>query len=144
MNESLITLQGRVGSDVSLRRAGDADVASFRLACTPRRYQRKTDSWVDADTQWFTVAAWRGLAKNCDRSLRRGDAVVIHGRLNAQTWVNKAGVEVTTFEIDAVFVGHDLTKGTSVFTRPAREVHGPDGGEEAGVTTSADQTGAAA
>ena len=144
MNESLITLQGRVGSDVSLRRAGDADVASFRLACTPRRYQRKTDSWVDADTQWFTVSAWRGLAENCDRSLRRGDAVVIHGRLNAQTWVNKAGVEVTTFEIDAVFVGHDLTKGTSVFTRPPREAHGPDGGEEVGVTTSADQAGAAA
>ena len=142
MNESLITLQGRVGSDVSLRRAGDAEVASFRLACTPRRYQRKTDSWVDADTQWFTVSAWRGLAENCDRSLRRGDAVVVHGRLNAQTWVNKAGVEVTTFEIDAVFVGHDLTKGTSVFTRPARE--GARRGRGGGVRERAAETGAAA
>ena len=55
-----------------------------------------------------------------------------------------SGRMLTTFEIDAVFVGHDLTKGTSVFTRPPREAQGPDGGEEVEVTTSADQTGAAA
>jgi single-strand DNA-binding protein len=131
MNESLITLQGWLGGDVALRLAGDVPVATFRLACTPRRYQKKTDSWVDADTQWFTVNAWRGLAENCDRSLRRGDPVVVHGRLNAQTWTNKAGVEVTTFEIEATFVGHDLTKGTSSFVRPQR-AEAPAGEASAG------------
>ena len=59
------------------------------------------------------------LAENCDRSLRRGDPVVVHGRLNAQTWTNKAGIEVTSFEVEAVLVGHDLARGTSQFTRTA-------------------------
>lgn len=119
MNESLITLQGWLGSDVSLRQAGEATVASFRLGCTPRRYQKKTDSWVDGDTQWYTVNAWRSLAENCDGSLRRGDPVVVSGRVNAETWTNKAGIEVTSFSIDASFVGHDLNRGRSEFTKTA-------------------------
>ena len=72
MNETMVTLQGWLGSDVTVRQAGEATVASFRVACTPRRYQKKTDEWVDADTQWYSVSAWRGLAENCERSLRRG------------------------------------------------------------------------
>jgi single-strand DNA-binding protein len=117
VNETIVTLQGWLGNDVTVRQAGDAVVATFRVGCTPRRYQRKTDTWVDGDTQWYTVNAWRGLAENCDRSLRRGDPVVVHGRLNAQTWTNSAGVEITSFEVDAMLVGHDLSRGFSEFTK---------------------------
>jgi single-strand DNA-binding protein len=117
MNETMVTLQGWLGGDVTVRQAGEASVATFRVACTPRRYQRKTDEWVDADTQWYTVKAWRGLGENCERSLRRGDPVVVHGRLNAQTWTNSAGIEVTSMEVEAVLVGHDLNRGASQFTR---------------------------
>jgi single-strand DNA-binding protein len=117
VNETTVTLQGWLGNDVAVRQAGDAVVATFRVGCTPRRYQRKTDTWVDGDTQWYTVNAWRGLAENCERSLRRGDPVVVHGRLNAQTWSNSAGVEVTSFEVDAMLVGHDLSRGFSQFTK---------------------------
>jgi single-strand DNA-binding protein len=63
------------------------------------------------------VNAWRALAENCERSLRRGDPVVVHGKLSAHVWTNKAGLEVTTFEVEAAFVGHDLNRGTSAFVR---------------------------
>jgi single-strand DNA-binding protein len=43
--------------------------------------------------------------------------VVVHGKLSAHVWTNKAGLEVTTFEVEAAFVGHDLNRGTSVFHR---------------------------
>ena len=65
----------------------------------------------------YSVNAWRALGENCERSLRRGDPVVVHGKLSAHVWINKAGVEVTTFEVDAAFVGHDLNRGTSAFQR---------------------------
>jgi single-strand DNA-binding protein len=120
MNETVITLQGNLGNDVTVREAGGVSVATFRVACTPRRYRKKTDDWVDGDTQWFTVNAWRGLAESCAQSLHRGDPVFVRGRLNAQVWTNGAGVEVTTFEVEAQVVGHDLTRGTSVFTRTPR------------------------
>ena len=116
-NETTVTLQGWVGGDVRMRTAGDAVAASFRVACTPRRFSRATQTWSDGETQWFTVNAWRALAEHCGRSLHRGQPVLVHGRLSAHTYINKANVEVTELEVEAALVGHDLTRGTSEFTR---------------------------
>ncbi len=120
MNDCMITVRGWLGGDVTVRTAADVPVASFRLACTPRRYNRRTDSWSDGMTQWYTVTAWRGLADNCAASLRRGDPVVVHGRLEQRTYVNNNDVEVVSLEIEALHVGHDLSRGTSAFTRTPR------------------------
>ena len=136
MNETFVTLAGWLGNDVTLRQASGVPVASFRVASTPRRYQRRTDTWEDGETQWFSVNAWRALAENCEGSLRRGDPVVVHGKLSARVWTNKAGLEVTTFEVEAAFVGHDLNRGVTAFTRrksgplpaPADDPAAPDAG----------------
>jgi len=117
MNDTTVTLQGWLGSDVTLRHAGEVPVANFRLACTPRRFNRRTGGWEDAPTQWYTVNAWRALADNCAASLHRGDPVVVHGRLLASVWTNSDGVEMTSLEVDATHLGHDLSRGTSAFTR---------------------------
>ena len=120
MTDTFVTLHGWLGSDVQTRAAGEAQVATFRLACTPRRYHRRTGSWVDGPTQWYTVNAWRALGANCRDSLRRGDPVVVHGRLDTRPWTSSAGVETTSLEVEAASVGHDLARGTSVFTRTPR------------------------
>ncbi len=91
MNETLITLQGYVGGDVRIRAAGESEVATFRVGCTPRRWSRKEQTWSDAATQWYSVSCWRGLAHHVERSLRRGDPVVVHGRLSTSVWVNSDG-----------------------------------------------------
>ncbi len=113
-----MTLQGWVGGDVDLRDVGESQVASFRVGSTPR-YQRNGE-WVDGTTSWFTVSCWRGLARNVAGSLRRGDAVVVHGRVRVETWTREDSTSSTSVVVDATFVGHDLTRGTSVFTKPAR------------------------
>jgi single-strand DNA-binding protein len=125
MYETTVTVQGRLGGDVTTRMAGDALVANFRVASTPRRFQRRTETWVDGTTQWYAVTAWRALAENCQASLRRGDPVVVQGRLTVKTWTNKDGVEVSSLEVEAFHVGHDLTRGTTVFTRTPKPVAAP-------------------
>ncbi|WP_134764967.1 single-stranded DNA-binding protein [Nocardioides sp. 1609] len=132
-NETTVTLQGWVGGDVVLRRAGDVPVTSFRVACTPRRLSRRTGEWVDAPTQWYTVNVWRALAEHCAASLRRGDPVVVTGRINMRPYVGRSGTETIEVEVDALAVGHDLTRGTSSFTRAAR----PDAGAPAGAPVGA-------
>jgi single-strand DNA-binding protein len=117
MNESMVTFQGWLGGDVRTRRAGDAVVASFRVASTPRRLNRSTGEWHDGPTQWYTVNAWRALGEHCASSLKRSDPVIVHGRLTQSTWVNQHGVEMTSLDVDASFVGHDLSRGTTVFTK---------------------------
>jgi single-strand DNA-binding protein len=120
VNDSIVTLQGWVGGGVSLRRAGDALVATFRLGCTPRHFRRDTQTWADDQTQWFTVSAWRTLGEHCEASLQRGDAVVVQGRLRLSTWVDGNGAEQQTWEVVASSVGHDLNRGTSRFQKASR------------------------
>ena len=127
MNESMVTFQGWLGGDVRTRQAGGAVVASFRVASTPRRLNRSTGEWHDGPTQWYTVNAWRTLGEHCASSLRRSDPVIVHGRLTQSTWVNQEGVEMTSLDVDASFVGHDLTRGTTVFTKAV----GRDGRQQA-------------
>ena len=117
MNESMVTFQGWLGGDVRTQQAGGVLVARFRVASTPRRLNRSTGEWHDGPTQWYSVSAWRALGEHCAESLRRGDPVVVHGRLTQSSWVNQEGVEMTSLEVDASFVGHDLSRGTSDFTR---------------------------
>ncbi|MBZ5733003.1 single-stranded DNA-binding protein [Nocardioides sp. TRM66260-LWL] len=131
MSETVVTLQGWLGSDVTVRQAGEAQVATFRLASQPRRWSRRTETWVDGETQWYSVSAWRSLGEHAAASLRRGDPVVLHGRLSTRIWVNNAGEEVTSVEVEALLLGHDLARGTSVFTRATRaEAPAPSGDAE--------------
>ena len=116
-NETMVTLQGNVGGEVLLRQAGESLVANFRVACTPRRLLRRTGEWVDGETQWYTVNAWRSLGESCQRSLHKGDPVLVHGRLTQRSYLNKDNVQVTALEVEAFVVGHDLGKGISVFSR---------------------------
>lgn len=123
MNDSTITLQGYVGTEPVLRKPGGHSVANFRLACTPRRLNRSTGEWADAPTQWYSVSAWRQLGENVAGSLHQGDAVVVHGRLMARSYINKDGFEVNTFDVEAQFVGHDLNRGRSMVMKnpPSRQ-----------------------
>ena len=102
-------------------------ITSFRLACRQRRFDRSKNSWVDADTNWYTVSSFRQLAQNVEQSVRKGEHVLVTGRLRIRDWENqdRSG---TSVEVEADAVGHNLTWGTTSLVRSAP-------------TTSADQPG---
>lgn len=121
MNETHVTLQGWVGNDVDVRDVGDTQVATFRVGCTPRFNRGGT--WVDGETAWYTVNCWRGLGRNVAESVRKGDAVVVHGRVKVDVWEREEGKPPSvSWIIDATFVGHDLNRGTAYFSKAARSV----------------------
>ena len=126
MNQTMITVQGWIGTTPMLKEVAGVPVLNFRLACTPSRFNRTTGTWVAGETQWYGVSAWRRLASNAAPSLRQGDPVVVHGRLEQRTYVNKSGTEVAALEIDAVGIGHDLTWGTASFVKAAASGPGSD------------------
>lgn len=119
MNDTQITFSGWVGSDVTLTDIGNGtQVASFRVGSTPRRLRNGV--WEDGPTAWYTVKAWRALGEHAHASLHNGDPVVVHGRLIADVWRRDDGSVSTKFVVVATSVGHDLARGTSVFTKAAR------------------------
>lgn len=124
VNDTDITVVGWVGSD-PLHVTGDAGqvpFARFRVASTPRMYDREHGTYVDGRTSWFTVKVFRQLARNVAESLRRGEPVIVHGRLQMVDWVAADGTTRTTAEVTADAVGHDLARGQTRFTR---SVHDP-------------------
>jgi single-strand DNA-binding protein len=91
-------------------------ITSFRLASSQRRFDKVQNKWIDGETNWYTVSAFRQLAINSSTSLSKGDRVVITGKLRVRDWDNgeRAG---TAVEIEAEAIGHDLSWGSSSFTR---------------------------
>lgn len=116
MNDTYITLQGNLGTDVRFRETAKGAVANFRVCATPRYVDRASGAWVDGKPTWYAVAAWRGLARNCADSLRCGDPVFVHGRLSSREWIGDAGPR-TELEVEASVVGHDLNRGRTDYTK---------------------------
>lgn len=131
--DAQISITGNVGTEVEVRATRNQQpMATFRVACTPR-YRASSGEWTDTDTTWMTVRCYRWLAENVATSLRKGDPVVVVGRLRTSVWNDDKGVRHERAEIDAASVGHDLTRGTTHFRRsdrPATEAAGT--GEQTG------------
>ena len=91
-------------------------ITSFRLASSKRRFDRTKKTWVDGETNWFTINSFRQLAINSASSISKGDRIVVSGRLKVRDWDNgeRSG---TSVEIEADCLGHDLVWGTSEFSR---------------------------
>ncbi|HET7386790.1 MAG TPA: single-stranded DNA-binding protein [Nocardioidaceae bacterium] len=119
MNDAMITFQGWLGGDVTFRDTARGSVANLRVGSTPR-IRRQNGDWVDGETNWFSVTCWRALAENVRDSLRKGDPVIVHGRLRTDVWERADGQLSTTYVVEATYVGHDLARGTSLFTKTAR------------------------
>lgn len=91
-------------------------ITSFRLAASHRKFDRALNKWIDGETNWFTVTAFRQLAINVAGSISKGERILVTGKLRVRDWDNgeRAG---TSVEIEADSMGHDLCWGNSAFTR---------------------------
>lgn len=98
-----ITIRGRLTADPELRYtpAGDA-LARFTVASNDRR-KDAAGQWVDGDTLFMPVTAWRQLAEGAAESLRKGASVVVVGKLQQRSWEKdgqtRSRIEMTADEI---------------------------------------------
>ncbi|MFE9136665.1 single-stranded DNA-binding protein [Streptomyces sp. NPDC007355] len=119
MNDTTVTLVGNVATAVEYRDTVAGGVARFRFAVTARRWDRERGLWSDGNTSFYTVSAWRSLGANLAASVSVGEPLVLHGRLRVRE-DERDGQRKTFVDVDALAVGHDLTRGTAAFRRAAR------------------------
>src|SRR5258708_21027178 len=119
LNEAQISLTGYVASQPGTKTVKPTGVMNLtmRVAWTPRRQDRVTGEWVEGNTSYVTVICWRRLATNVAICVRKGDPVVIKGRLSVRSYDDKDGVPRLVVEVDASSVGHDLSRGVASFQR---------------------------
>ncbi|KQR25124.1 single-stranded DNA-binding protein [Microbacterium sp. Leaf151] len=112
-----ITLVGNIVGDIEQRatRAGGS-VAAFRLAVGERRLDKERGEWVDAHTNYYSISVFGELGANALRSLRKGERVVLSGRLRLREWETETKRGVSA-DVVADAIGHDLRWGTTRFDR---------------------------
>ena len=120
-NDPQVYMTGYLVQEPSLKKlAGDVSVAKLRIAYTARRQNRETGEWSDGPTTFVNVQCWRHLADHVTTCLRKGEPVLVMGRLRIRHYDDNEGKSRVAVEIDATSVGHDLNRGVAHFFRATR------------------------
>ena len=113
-----VTVTGYVAMEpkLVLTKVKQTPVVNLRIGSTYRRIDTNTGEWHDVSSSFFTVNCWNRLAYNVAASLRKGDPIIVRGRLKSRAW-NDNGATRTVHEIEAEAIGHDIAYGWSHFMR---------------------------
>lgn len=119
MYDTYVTIVGNVMTAPEWRRTKNTGslVAHFKVASTARRLDRESGRWVDGNSLRVRVNCWRRLAEGVGNSLITGDPVIVVGRLYTRDWLDENENRRIAYELEAVAVGHDLSRGQSRFVR---------------------------
>lgn len=118
IHEAQVNVAGYVATDPKFKKVtGDISSAKLRVAYTARRRDRETGEWSDGPTSFVNVQCWRTLAENVQMSVHKGEPVLVMGRLQIRRFQDSDGAPRTAVEIEAMSIGHDLTRGVAQFSR---------------------------
>jgi single-strand DNA-binding protein len=119
--DTYMTVQGNLVADPTQRTtANGANVVHIRVAASGRKFDKASGEFRDGDAMFISASCWRSLGGHVLASLRKGDSVIVHGRLLSRTYDDKQGVRHNVHEIDAIAVGPDLARCAVDLRRPVR------------------------
>ena len=117
-NDSYFSVSGYVATQPKDGQTRDGTrTLSFRVGWTPRALNRATGEWADLPSSFASVTCYRKLAEHARFCLRKGDPIVLKGNLRVREYDDQAGLRRNSVDINADFVGHDMARGTSQFSR---------------------------
>jgi len=115
-----VTLVGNIVGELEERATrGGGPIAAFRLAVGERKLDRERGEWVDGHTNYYNVSAFGDLGAHALHSLRKGQRVVLTGRLRLREWENETK-RGTSADVVVDAIGHDLRWGTTRFENAAK------------------------
>lgn len=116
-----VTLFGFVATEPRIRVVKDGiPVAKMRIGSSVRKLDQETGEWRNGETSFYSVSCWRSLANNVATCLRKGQPVIIAGKLRTDHYEDRAGRQRSEVEVEAETIGFDLRWGTAHFTRNPR------------------------
>jgi single-strand DNA-binding protein len=119
--DTTITVIGNLVDDPELRfTPSGAAVAKFRIASTPRTFDRATNEWKDGESLFLSCNVWRQAAENVAESLTKGTRVILSGRLRQRSYETREGEKRTVYEVEVDEVGPSLRSATAKVNRASR------------------------
>lgn len=109
MNEAQITISGNLTGDPELRYTpSGVPVANFRVASTPKNFDKQAGEWVEGEALFITCTAWKSLGENTARTLGKGMRVLVTGDLRQRSYRNHEGEQRISIEMDVRDIGPSL------------------------------------
>lgn len=106
MYQKLI-IAGNLGKDPEMRYSPSGDAVTNLNVATSRKYTDKSGQQVE-ETIWVRVSVWGKQAEACNQYLKKGRAVLVEGRLNAdkatggpRIFTRQDGTSGASFEMTA-------------------------------------------
>ncbi|MDQ1631129.1 MAG: single-strand DNA-binding protein [Frankiaceae bacterium] len=131
--DTVITLVGNLVDDPELRfTSSGAAVAKFRLASTPRTFDKTSNEWKDGESLFLTCNVWRQAAENVAESLQRGMRVIVQGRLKQRSYETREGEKRTVYEVEVDELGPSLRSATAKVNKTTRSGSGGGYGSSGG------------
>lgn len=125
-----LTLSGRAATNPSIS-AGNSERVTFRAVSTERRYDEAASDWVDGDEFGIAVVCWRQLGTSVLSLVRKGDPVVVTGKLTTRRY-EKDGVTDYFTECKADHVAIDVGRASGRIRRQELSTAVPAAPEVAG------------
>ncbi|GIM88845.1 single-stranded DNA-binding protein [Paractinoplanes toevensis] len=120
-NETVITVVGNLTDAPELRfTAGGQAVAKFRIASTPRTFDKQAQEYKDGEPLFLACNIWRDAAEHVAESLDRGSRVIVQGRLRQRSYETREGEKRTVYELEVDEIGPSLRYATAKVQRMNR------------------------
>ena len=115
-----VALVGNITDDPELRYTqSGAALAGFTVAVSHR--SKHNGEWQDVNDEFFRCTAWRSVAENTSRTLKKEMRVFVAGKLVQRSWPDDSGNKRQTVEIQVSHVGPDLQFASAEVTKSAAE-----------------------
>jgi single-strand DNA-binding protein len=101
MSNPIVTISGRIGQDPDPIKYAGGTGLRLRIATNDRTKNANTGEWEDKDTSWWTVKAWKTVAEDSLNTLKKGDEVIVIGKMIEESYIDKEGNTRNTYEINA-------------------------------------------
>lgn len=102
-----VSFAGNLTGDPEVRfsQSGQA-VARFTVAFNPRTFDQSKGEWGNGDPSFYQVSAFGPMAERFTDSFRKGDRVIVVGRLEQRQWTDKdSGEKRTGWQVVADEIG---------------------------------------
>jgi single-strand DNA-binding protein len=123
----MITVVGNLVAEPETRTAAGHKLAKLRIASNDR-IKDANGEWKDGDTTFIDVTCWRRLAEGT-QGLKKGQRVIIYGKLKGRSFVRKDGTNGYGYEIEATDIGASVISNGSNKSVVSPDLDNPWGDE---------------
>lgn len=121
------TVTGNVTADPELRFTPNGKAVTDVRVAVNHRAKTDQDEWIDAGTDFYTIAVWEREAENAVESLRKGTRVTVTGQVYRRAYTDTDGAVHVQLQIKPLApIAVTLDFQTTEVTRNQRITQGAD------------------